>query len=104
MLDKRERYSLLLDYYGDLLTGHQVDVLTEYLNEDFSMSEIAEHNKVSKSAVQDLIKRTIRQLDDYEKCLKLIEKDSKLDIILDEMKNENNPVFDKYINKIIKIR
>ena len=96
--------SLMLDYYGDLLTQHQVDILDEYFNEDLSMNEIADNYQISKSAVQDLIKRSMQQLDNYEKVLKLIEKDKKLSDILLEMKNEDNKLLDKYIKKLEKIK
>lgn len=96
--------SLLLDYYGELLTKHQKDILDEYLNEDLSMNEIAENYKISKSAVQDLIKRSLVQLEGYEKTLKLIEKDKRLDVLLNDMKNEESKLLDKYIKKIEKIK
>ena len=96
--------SLLLDYYGDLLTKHQKDILDEYFNEDLSMNEIADNYEISKSAVQDLIKRSLVQLQGYEKVLKLIEKDKKLDVLLSDMKNENNKLLDKYIKKIEKLK
>lgn len=96
--------NLLLDYYGDLLTKHQRDILDEYLNEDLSMNEIADNYKISKSAVQDLIKRSLSQLEGYEKVLKLVEKDEKLDVLLSDMKNENNKLLDKYIKKIEKLK
>ena len=97
-------YSLLLDYYGELLTTHQVEILEEYFNEDLSMNEIADNYSISKSAVQDLIKRSISQLENYEKVLNLITKDKQLESIINEMKNEKNEVLDKYINKINKIK
>lgn len=96
--------SLLLDYYGDLLTKHQKDILDEYFNEDLSMNEIADNYEISKSAVQDLIKRSLVQLQGYEKVLKLIEKDKKLDVLLSDMKNENDKLLDKYIKKIEKLK
>lgn len=96
--------NLLLDYYGDLLTKHQCDVLDEYLNEDLSMNEIADNYKISKSAVQDLIKRSLSQLEGYEKVLKLVEKNEKLDVLLSDMKNEKNKLLDKYIKKIEKLK
>ena len=96
--------NLLLDYYGDLLTKHQVEILDEYLNEDLSMNEIAEEYKISKSAVQDLISRSLQQLNNYEKVLKLIAKDKEFNTIIDEMKNEKNEILDKYIKKIEKIK
>lgn len=104
MLNNREHYILLLDYYGELLTNHQIEILNEYLNEDLSMNEIANNYKISKSAVQDLIKRSFNQLEDYDKALQMIKKDEKLDLILEEMEKENNPVLDKYIKKIKKIK
>ena len=100
----REYNSLLLDYYGELLTKHQQDILDEYFNEDLSMNEIADNYMISKSAVQDLIKRSLVQLKDYEKALKLIEKDRKLDAILEDMKKENNELLNSFVRKIEKIK
>ena len=97
-------YTLLLDYYGDLLTQHQKDVLDEYLNEDLSMNEIADNYQISKSAVQDLIKRSIQQLQGYEKVLKLVDKGSKLEVILLDMKKQDNELLDKYVKKLEKIK
>ena len=94
----------MLDYYGELLTKHQQEILDEYYNEDLSMNEIAENYLISKSAVQDLIKRSLVQLKDYEKVLKLIEKDKKLDQIIEDMKKENNELLDSFVKKIEKIR
>lgn len=96
--------NLLLDYYGDLLTNHQKEILEEYLNEDLSMNEIADNYQISKSAVQDLIKRSLVQLQNYEKALKIVEKDKELDVILSDMKKEENKLLDKYIKKIEKIK
>ena len=67
------------------------------------MNEIADNFMISKSAVQDLIKRSLVQMNDYEKRLKLIEKDKKLNKILEDMKNENNELIDSYIKKIEKV-
>ena len=104
MPSDREYNCLLLDYYGELLTKHQQEILDEYYNEDLSMNEIAENYLISKSAVQDLIKRSLVQLKDYEKVLKLIEKDKKLDQIIEDMKKENNELLDSFVKKIEKIR
>jgi len=104
MPSDHEYNGLLLDYYGELLTKHQQEILDEYYNEDLSMNEIAENYLISKSAVQDLIKRSLVQLKDYEKVLKLIEKDKKLDQIIEDMKKENNELLDSFVKKIEKIR
>ena len=103
MLHDREYNSLLLDYYGDFLTGHQKDILNDYYNEDLSMSEIAENYGVSKSAVQDMIKRTTKRLSEIEDHLKLIEKDNKLNELMEQMRREDNELLDSYIEKLYKI-
>ena len=100
----RIKYTLLLDYYGDLLTKHQRDILEEYFNEDLSMNEIADNYHISKSAVQDLIKRSIEQLNSFEKALKLLQKGEMLDTIINEMKKEDADIFKKYIVELEKIK
>ncbi len=100
----REYHSLLLDYYGELLTAHQQNVLDEYFNEDLSMNEIADNLSISKSAVQDLIKRTLNQLNEYEEKLGLIKKDKELSSILSEMREQNNETLKQYAEKIEKTR
>ncbi len=104
MLPDRQYNSLLLDYSGELLTSHQQEILDEYFNEDLSMNEIADNYMISKSAVQDLIKRSLVQLNDYEKTLRLIDKDKKLDQIIEDMKKEDNELLNSFVTKIEKIR
>ena len=45
----RIKDTLLLDYYGNLLTKHQKDILEEYFNEDLSMNEIADKNHLANA-------------------------------------------------------
>ena len=93
----REKETLLFDYYSELLTEHQRNVLDEYFNEDLSMNEIADNLNISKSAVQDLIKRAIKQMQEYEDKLSLIKKGKQIKLILDKIKDDN---IDKYIKEI----
>lgn len=87
MPHNRNIESLLLAYYSNLLTDHQRNILEEYYYEDLSMNEIADNFNISKSAVQDLIKRTLKQLNEYESSLKLIEKDEKINEVIEELYN-----------------
>ena len=102
MPSDREREIRLFDYYGDLLTAHQKEILQEYYYEDLSMNEIAENYSISKSAVQDLIRRSVSQLDDYDQKLDLIKRDEILNEILVEMKKENNDLLDRFVARIEK--
>ncbi|MBQ6560642.1 MAG: DNA-binding protein [Erysipelotrichaceae bacterium] len=104
MPSNREYEICLFDYYGDLLTSHQKEILQEYYYEDLSMNEIAENYEISKSAVQDLIKRCLIQLNEYENKLNLIRMVKNLDMILEEMRKENNELLDRFVEKIEKIK
>ena len=60
-------YSILLDHYGPVLAQRQRDILTEYYDEDLSLSEIAENFGITRQGVRDAIKHgeaTLRQMED----------------------------------------
>ncbi|MDO5440270.1 MAG: DNA-binding protein [Erysipelotrichaceae bacterium] len=101
MLDKNKG-NLLLDYYGNLLTKHQLSILDDYFKNDFSMNEIAENEGISKAAVSDLINRSIKQLENYENKLKLIKQAEKLDKIISELE-KGDEASKKLANKLINI-
>lgn len=67
-------YSMLLDFYGQLLTDNQYKVLDMYINQDLSLSEISETLGMSRQGVHDFVKRGKLQLDEYEKKLGLLRK------------------------------
>lgn len=101
MLDKNKG-NLLLDYYGKLLTKHQLSVLDDYFKDDLSMNEIAENRNISKAAVSDVIKRSIIQLESYEKILNLIKQAEKLDKIINELE-KGDKASKKLANRLINI-
>ncbi len=58
--------SLLLDQYGELLTGKQRDCFDLYCNQDLTLAEIAELMGVSRQGVHDAVTRAEAQLLRYE--------------------------------------
>ena len=66
--------SLLYDFYGELLTEHQRRIYEEVVFNDFSASEVAKEEGISRQGVHDMIKRCGRLLEGYEAKLHLVEK------------------------------
>ncbi len=74
-LASRELQIALFERYGTLLTEHQQQVLNLYLRQDWSISEIARTQEISRAAVHDLIRRSSQSLVDYDTRLGLLAAD-----------------------------
>ena len=74
MLIKDIKISILMDIYHPLLTEKQYDVLDMYFNLDYSLSEIAENESISRQGVLDIIKRSEKKLLEYEDKLGIMKK------------------------------
>ena len=64
--------SLLFDFYGELLTPKQRLYYDLYCNQDFSLSEIAEQEGISRQGVHDAITRAealLRQMEGQTGCV-----------------------------------
>ncbi len=70
--------TMLYDFYGELLTEHQRRVYEDVVWNDFSLTEIAEDEGISRQAVSDLVKRINKLLDGYEARLHLVERFDKV--------------------------
>lgn len=66
---KNLEITVLLDFYGDMLTDKQRDFLGYYYNDDLSLSEIAENEGITRQGVRDSIKRAEAQLFEMESRL-----------------------------------
>lgn len=65
------KITFLLDFYGDMLTEKQREVIEAYYNEDLSLAEIAEDKEITRQGVRDAIKRAEAQLLEMEERLGL---------------------------------
>lgn len=59
----------LLDIYGGLLTEKQISIMNLYYQEDLSLAEISEMMDISRQAVYDSIKKSEKQLSNYDEVL-----------------------------------
>ena len=91
-IDEVTKQSLLYDFYGELLTKRQRDVMTLYHEENLSLSEIAEEFSISRQGVHDALKNAEKSLISYENKLGLVGKFMKsseaverIDEIMDHM-------------------
>ncbi len=66
--------SMLFDFYGELLGEHKKQIFSDYILNDYSLSEIADHTGLSRQGIHDIIKRCTKKLKEYEEKLRLVEK------------------------------
>ncbi len=81
------RISMLLDYYGTLLTEKQNQILKMYYEEDYSLGEIADIYNISRQAAFDAIKKGEAVLNKYEQALNLTQKQSEKENIAKEIRS-----------------
>ena len=84
-MEKIVEQGLLYDFYGELLTEHQKKIYEDVVFHDYSLSEIAQEQGISRQGVHDLIKRCNKTLSDYESKLHLVERFMKSKKIAEEM-------------------
>ena len=65
------RQQQLFDVYGGVLTDHQREACRLHLDEDWSITELAEHLGCTRSGAHDLVRRAVVQLENLEERLGL---------------------------------
>lgn len=97
VLEKKDRYSILLQIYGDLLTEINKRRLEYFYFEDLSLFEIAENENVSRNAIFQSIKIGEKELDKYEEILHIYKNILGINKELELLTKEDNK---DIINKI----
>ena len=72
MSEKNMKYCLLLDFYGEVLSESQREMMDLYYNEDFSLSEIADEIGITRQGVRDAVRRAEESLSSLEDKLGMI--------------------------------
>lgn len=73
-MEEKVKISMLCEFYGELLTPKQYEILNDYYNNDLSLSEIAENNQITRQAVRDMLKKGEKKLFEYEEKLKFMKR------------------------------
>ena len=104
-MDKKVEISMLIQYYGKLLTEKQLDILDDYYNMDLSLSEIAENNQITRQAVRDIIKKGEKKLFEFEEKLqvmkKMLKQEKQISNILSELTQIEAKFTDEQIAQIL---
>lgn len=104
-MEKNIEISILLQIYKDILTEKQFEILDQYYNNDYSLSEIAENYNITRQAVRDNIKNGESKLYDLENKLGIMKKNEKQQKIIEDIitKLDNLEIKDKEKINSIKI-
>ena len=110
-MDSIVEKSLLFDFYGELLTDHQKKVYSEYIQNDLSVTEMAELLGISRQGAHDMIRRCEKLMNDYEQRLHLLSHYRKVKKLVaeiqqcaDELKNcEKRVLLDEKLERITEL-
>ncbi len=108
-LEANLKLSLLSELYKNLLTQKQQKMLKDFLDNNLSITELAVEYNSTRQAVNDLLKRTFKTLEEYENKLGLLNKlesiKTNVSICVEELKNQNiNKNFIKAkLNQILEV-
>ncbi len=85
-MSKNLEMSYLLDFYGNVLTEKQRDMMQQYYHMDLSLSEIADNFGITRQGVRDSIKRGENVLIELEEQVGFAEKYRSLMAGMDKIK------------------
>jgi predicted DNA-binding protein YlxM (UPF0122 family) len=86
-LEKKTYYGFLLLIYKPLLTEAVRRRMQAFYDDDLSISEISQNEKVSRNAIFDSLSQGEKKLDDYEEKMQLFKKQKEFSVLLDELGN-----------------
>ncbi|MBR2471552.1 MAG: DNA-binding protein [Clostridia bacterium] len=73
-MSKDLNFSILLDFYGSILSERQFEIMDYYYNDDLSLAEIASEVGISRQGVRDALKKAENIITEIEEKLELADK------------------------------
>lgn len=99
-MEKDLELTELFELYQGLLTDKQRELFSSYYLYDLSLSEIAEPLGTSRQSVYEGVKKVKQKLIEYEKLLKLREKNIALLNITEELNGKDDILREKILEII----
>ena len=96
-LSKRVNMCMLMDFYGNMLTQKQQNIMHKYYEQDSSLAEIGHEEGISRQAVRDAIVVSENVLCDIEAKLGFVSKHNELKQSANEIIDIVNSDADKKI-------
>ena len=85
MFEKNMKLAYLLDFYGDAIEERTYGIMQAYYNDDLSLSEIADGEKISRQGVRHIIKKGEEHLQFLESKLGLASHYSELQLAIEKL-------------------
>lgn len=73
-MSKNLKMSVLLDFYGDILTDNQREAMDMFYNGDYSLAEISEEVGITRQGVRERLLKSEKTLSGLEEKLGLADK------------------------------
>ena len=89
-LEKNIYFTKLFDIYGELLSKNQYEVMNDFLNNDLTLTEVAENKLITRQAVKDVVSKVEKKLLSFESKLHLLEKIEELEAEIKRLKNKED--------------
>jgi uncharacterized protein len=102
-LHQHEFFNQLLAKYHKLLTITQQKIMDMYYVYNYSLSEIAENLKISRTAVLDALNASREKLKQLEEKLQLVAKGEQIEKIIDKIEKTSQEDIKQLMEKIRKI-
>ena len=85
-MSKDLNFSILLDFYGSILSERQFEIMDFYYNDDLSLGEIASELGISRQGVRDALKKAESIITQSEEKLELADKFYQINNQIDNIK------------------
>ncbi len=85
-MSKDLNFSILLDFYGSILSERQFEIMDFYYNDDLSLAEIASEVGISRQGVRDALKKAEGIITEIEEKLELADKFYQINNQIDNIK------------------